>query len=100
MIHELKTWPECFWDIVNRRKTFEVRKNDRNFRIGDRLELLEFDPETNKYTGFMAVVHVVFACALPLLDEYIGMSIEFGYVCRLPSVQRLQDQLKKDEVIE
>lgn len=49
--HELKTWPEYFQAIWDRRKTFEVRVNDRGFTVGDTLILKEWDPETGKYTG-------------------------------------------------
>lgn len=51
MTHELKTWPEYFRAIVSGRKTFEVRKADRFFDVGDLLILKEFDPETKEYTG-------------------------------------------------
>ncbi len=50
-IHELKTWPECFKAILSGSKNFEVRKNDRNFRVGDRLDLMEYNPNLNDYTG-------------------------------------------------
>lgn len=33
------------------RKTFEVRKNDRNFKKGDILILKEWDNEKQEYTG-------------------------------------------------
>ena len=49
--HELKTWPEYFNELLSGNKTFEVRKNDRDFKIGDILLLNEYDPENNKYTG-------------------------------------------------
>ena len=48
--HSLKTWPE-FWDeVFVGNKTFEVRKNDRDFKIGDVLELKRYCPieKTNK----------------------------------------------------
>jgi hypothetical protein len=32
-----------------------VRKNDRNFSVGDWLVLREYDPKTKKYTGNTAV---------------------------------------------
>jgi hypothetical protein len=49
--HELKTWPVFYKDIVNGTKTFEVRKNDRNFQLGDILLLREYDPDAEQYTG-------------------------------------------------
>lgn len=48
-IHPLKTLPE-FFDAVGVTKTFEVRKNDRNFRVNDILWLQEWSEE-NGYTG-------------------------------------------------
>lgn len=47
--HELKTLPEYFLDICSRSKNFELRKNDRNYKVGDYLVLKEFDGE--KFTG-------------------------------------------------
>jgi hypothetical protein len=47
--HELKTLPEYFLDICSRSKNFELRKNDRNYKVGDHLILKEFDGE--KLTG-------------------------------------------------
>ena len=42
--HELKIWPNEFKDTCSGKKTFEVRKNDRCFKIGDMLILREFVP--------------------------------------------------------
>jgi ASC-1-like (ASCH) protein len=41
-VHELNTWPEYLNAIMGGRKRFEVRVNDRNFKIGDRLLLREY----------------------------------------------------------
>jgi len=43
-IHELKTWPEYFQAIKQGRKKFELRRNDRDFLVGDILRLKEYDP--------------------------------------------------------
>jgi hypothetical protein len=51
MIHTLKTWTQSFEEIVSNNKRFEIRKNDRDFRVGDRLDLMEYDPTTDTYTG-------------------------------------------------
>lgn len=49
--HELKTWPDCFVAVKAGNKPFDVRENDLNFQIGDKLLLREFDPDTEQYTG-------------------------------------------------
>lgn len=58
MIHELKILPEYFADVISGKKTFEVRKFDRPFHIGDLLALNEFDPETKSYTGNSCLVYI------------------------------------------
>lgn len=49
--HSLKTWPEYFQAVIEGRKNFEVRENDRNFRPGDQVTLQEWSPMTHAYTG-------------------------------------------------
>ncbi|WP_347271192.1 DUF3850 domain-containing protein [Rhizorhabdus histidinilytica] len=49
--HVLKCWPEQFAAIRDRRKRFEVRKADRDFRVGDYLSLWEWLPDRELYTG-------------------------------------------------
>ena len=51
VVHKLKTWAEYFKVIINGSKTFELRKNDRDFKVGDRLDLMEYDPKTQSFTG-------------------------------------------------
>ena len=50
-IHVLKTWPVYYHDLLIGRKNFEVRLNDRNYQIGDVLDLQEYDPIKNSYTS-------------------------------------------------
>jgi len=49
MEHELKTLPEYFWEVRNKNKTFELRKDDRDYKAGDTLRLKEWNYV--KYTG-------------------------------------------------
>jgi Domain of unknown function (DUF3850) len=48
--HDLKCWPTYFEAIRNGRKTYEIRLNDRNYKVGDTLWLREWNPERH-YTG-------------------------------------------------
>lgn len=50
-IHRLKTLPSYFQALRIGDKTFEVRKDDRNFSVGDRLVLCEYDDLSDTYTG-------------------------------------------------
>ena len=48
-IHRLKTLPEYYGAAISGEKTFELRKDDRGFRVGDVLRLMEW--EDDRYTG-------------------------------------------------
>lgn len=50
-IHKLKTWPPYFQDTLDGKKPFEVRKDDRDFGVGDFVWLEEWCPVDGKYTG-------------------------------------------------
>lgn len=50
-IHELKIWPQFFNETINGHKRFEIRRNDRDFKSGDDIQLKEWCPVENKYTG-------------------------------------------------
>ncbi|MGL6186115.1 MAG: DUF3850 domain-containing protein [Clostridium chrysemydis] len=58
MEHELKILPKYFEDVLDEVKTFELRKDDRNFQIGEGILLREFDGE--KYTGRDIGVEIVY----------------------------------------
>lgn len=51
MIHELKLAPRYFDAVADGSKPFEVRFNDRNYKVGDVLLLKEYVEEQGHYTG-------------------------------------------------
>lgn len=63
MIHQLKISKKYFDDVQNGTKTFEVRKNDRGYNVGDVLILKEID-YNNNYTGRTIKVKVTYFFSL------------------------------------
>lgn len=78
MIHELKCWNEPFEEIISGKKKFEFRLNDRNYNVGDELQLNEWDPVRQKYTGRVTyqVVTSILRKGFGLPEGYCIMSIE------------------------
>jgi len=58
--HVLKTWTGYFEEVSNGSKTFEVRKADRDFKRGDRLQLMEWNPIDKVYTGRCLIVEITY----------------------------------------
>lgn len=60
-VHELKSWPHLFEAILSGAKKHELRRcDDRDFSVGDILDLREFDPEAGRYTGRRCRVEVTY----------------------------------------
>lgn len=76
--HSLKTWPEYFDAIICGLKTWEIRKNDRGFQVGDILHLMRYDPTVGEYTGQYVDCRVKYLLKdlFGLDPEYVIMSIE------------------------
>lgn len=72
MEHELKIYPQYFEDVISGKKKFEIRKNDRKYRVGDILILKEWD--NIKYSGREARAEVIYL----INDKFVG--IQPGYV--------------------
>ena len=69
-VHQIRLAKSYFDDVANGIKTFELRKNDRGYKKGDILEMMEF--ADGKNTGRTVRVFVTY-----ILEDYTG--IEDGY---------------------
>lgn len=74
-IHELKIWPEYFIEIIKGNKTFEIRKNDRNYNVGDKLILNEYHP-LGYYTEKKVEAQVTYITNFGLQENYVCMGIK------------------------
>jgi len=77
-VHHLKSWPGYYWAVYGQAKTFEIRKNDRDFRVGHVLELQEWDPIREIYTGqqLRAEITYMISDLVPGIEEgYCALGI-------------------------
>lgn len=68
--HEVKIAASYYGDIVSGKKKFELRKNDRGYKVGDSLKMLEF--KDGKHTGRTIDADITY-----MLEDYTGL--EEGY---------------------
>ena len=68
-VHEVKILPEHYTDVAAGIKTFESRKDDRNYAVGDKLVLRECRNE--KFTGRVIEAKIT--------DVYRGEFCKEGY---------------------
>ncbi len=76
-MHELKVLPEYFSELSCERKNFEIRRNDRNFHIGDYLNLYEWSKETG-YTGKSIrrrIKYILSDSKFGLKDGYVALAL-------------------------
>lgn len=55
-LHELKIKDEYFKEVLRENKTFELRKNDRDYQVGDLIHfknIFNYDnPDLNEFEGY------------------------------------------------
>jgi len=72
-MHELKILPEYFEAVKNGRKQFEIRKNDRDYKIGDVLHLREWTGEN--YTGDSYKAEITYITDYAQKDGFVVLGI-------------------------
>jgi ASC-1-like (ASCH) protein len=75
MEHKLKIQPQYFEAVFSGEKSFEIRKNDRNFQVGDTLLLQEFIPETQSYTGQFVERKITYITDYAQQEHHVVMAI-------------------------
>jgi hypothetical protein len=73
--HELKCWPQHYGPLWNRVKPFEIRKNDRGFKVGDVLLIREWCPDRSEYTGHHCYRHVTYVTDFAQREGYVVLGL-------------------------
>lgn len=87
--HELKTWPDAFQAMSDGRKLFEVRRNDRDYQVGDTLFLREWSPATERYSGRTIEARVPYILHGPAFGLPVGMCVMSTEIMRIESGRAL-----------
>lgn len=76
MAHYLKIFPQFFDDIVYNHKSFEIRKNDRDFQVGDFIVLQEYND--GDFTGrcILAIITYILSDTRYNLNGYVTFSFD------------------------
>lgn len=82
-VHSIRLAKTYFNDVASGKKSFELRKNDRGYKVGDMLEMLEFADGRN--TGRIIQAEVVY-----MLEGYTGL--EEGYCILGISVKKVDTE--------
>lgn len=72
-VHKLKIERKYFQEVASGSKTFEIRKNDRNFKKGDSVRLNEI--VNGDYTGQVIAATVGYVCGYEQKDGYVVFAL-------------------------
>lgn len=78
MEHEIKCWTEKFARVQSGQKRFEIRKNDRDYQVGDILVIREFNQPRGEYCDYSAPIRakVVYIDSFEQKDGYVVLGIQ------------------------
>lgn len=74
MIHDLKILPEFYEAVLSNEKTFEIRRNDREYLVGDCLILNEYCE--GKYTGRQVKGRITYITNYEQKEDYVVFSFK------------------------
>jgi len=90
--HKLKILPKFFQAIYNRDKMFEIRRNDREFKVGDGIFFMEWDEEKQMYTGRQLGAEITYIIND---SEYCKEGyVTFSFECGAASMNYSKEYLK------
>lgn len=99
-VHYLKIKPEYYKDVECGLKTFELRKNDRDFQVGDVLMLIKLDDKGNETDQVIKakVTYILKDCPKYDLNEgyaILGIAVENHINFKVNKMLEKEDDIKQ-----
>lgn len=76
--HTVKCWPEYFEDIKEGKKPFDLRKDDRDYQVGDDVIQEEFKVHVGTYTGREVRVKITYVARG---EQFERFGLKPGFCC-------------------
>ena len=93
ILHELKTYHPFFDDIFYNRKDFEVRINDRNYQVGDRLKLVNY-PNVGRQKYVLKDIKYILECGqFGIKEGYVVLGLK-----EIPNAGTVPEAIKEMEL--
>ncbi len=92
--HELKILPEYFCQVKAGLKTFEIRKNDRGYQVGDLLELKEWND--GNFTSNSVLMQVTYITDYAQKDNYVVIGIKSPHTDSVVAAENELSLVKKE----
>lgn len=77
-IHYLKINTKYLDRIISGQKTFEIRKNDRDYQVGDQLFLKESNPDCEILNARNVKAKIIYTSTFQQKEGYIVLGIDIG----------------------
>jgi uncharacterized protein YqfB (UPF0267 family) len=78
-VHNVKSWAHFYDAIVKGDKTHDLRKNDRNYKVGDCLNLQRYDNINGVYTGERCIVVITYITSTEIPCAFSSAVLDKDY---------------------
>lgn len=74
-VHQKKIWPQFYDQVTSGKKPFDLRKNDCQYQEGDVINMREWDPDTQDYTGRGVTVDITYVMAIADIESRLKSAL-------------------------